>query len=70
MPKISSWVDPISDYEFKDTDGDGVMEITTMQRVIGISHPDTLVFEIEGGRYIAAARVRQTLAAFSVQSKT
>lgn len=42
LPKITSWVDPISDYEFKDTDGDGVMEITTVQRVIGISHPDTI----------------------------
>ena len=42
LPKISSWVDPISDYEFKDTDGDGVMEITTTQRVCGISHADTI----------------------------
>jgi len=42
LPKIISWVDPIADYEIKDTDGDGVMEITTVQRVIGISHPDII----------------------------
>ncbi len=42
LPQITSWVDPISDYEIKDIDGDGVVEITTMQRVIGISHPDTI----------------------------
>lgn len=42
LPKISSWVDPISDYELKDIDGDGVMEITTMQRVIGVAHADNI----------------------------
>ena len=42
LPQISSWVDPISDYELKDIDGDGVIEIITTQRVIGISHPDTI----------------------------
>ncbi len=42
LPQINSWVDPISCYEVKDFDGDGVMEIVTTQRVIGISHPDTI----------------------------
>lgn len=42
LPQINSWVDPISNYEVKDIDGDGVMEIVTTQRVIGISHADTI----------------------------
>lgn len=42
LPQINSWVDPISNYEVKDIDWDGLMEIVTTQRVIGISHSDTI----------------------------
>ena len=42
LSEITSWVDPISDYEFGDKNGDGVKEITTIQRVFGISHADTI----------------------------
>jgi ribosomal protein L25 (general stress protein Ctc) len=39
---IRTWVDPISDYEIRDSDGDGIKEIIAIQRVIGVSHPDTI----------------------------
>jgi hypothetical protein len=42
LTDITTWIDPVSMYEIKDTDGDGKAEIMTTQRVIGISHPDTL----------------------------
>lgn len=55
---ISTWIDPISDYDITDLDGDGVAEVVTTQRVIGVSHPDTIAllkttYKIVGETYIA-----------------
>jgi hypothetical protein len=46
LPKIGTWIDPVNAYDIKDMDGDGITEIKTTQRVIGISHPDTLALLI------------------------
>ncbi|RXT03579.1 hypothetical protein [Ammoniphilus sp. CFH 90114] len=53
---IATWIDPVMNYEIKDTNGDGIQEIMTTQRVIGISHPDTLAemltkFELVDGTF-------------------
>lgn len=55
---ISTWIDPISEYRIDDIDGDGVNEITTVQRVIGVSHSDTIailqtVYQLREGVYKA-----------------
>lgn len=42
LEQMEAWVDPVSEYGFADEDGDGVREIVTVQRIIGISHPDTI----------------------------
>ncbi|MGE5653911.1 MAG: stalk domain-containing protein [Bacillota bacterium] len=42
LTRISTWVDPISEYKLMDLDGDGVNEVVSTQRVIGISHADTI----------------------------
>lgn len=39
---ISNWVDPISQYEIQDLNGDDIKEIITVQRVIGVAHVDTI----------------------------
>ncbi|MHC0037998.1 hypothetical protein [Pseudoneobacillus sp. C159] len=46
LPNIGTWIDPVSLYDIKDIDGDGRAEIITTQRVIGISHPDTIALFI------------------------
>ena len=56
LVRISNWVDPIADYKFTDIDSDGTEEIITVQRVIGISHPDTIAelrttYKLESGQY-------------------
>ncbi|AEG59140.1 hypothetical protein Desru_0863 [Desulforamulus ruminis DSM 2154] len=58
LKEISTWVDPIAEYSLVDYDGNGVKEIITIQRVIGIAHADTLAFlkttyKLEQGRYKA-----------------
>lgn len=55
---ISTWIDPIADYSIVDHDGDGVKEIITIQRVIGVSHADTLAllkttYKLEKAKYKA-----------------
>lgn len=42
LGNIDTWVDPIAEYSIVDHDGDGVKEIVTIQRVIGIAHVDTM----------------------------
>lgn len=42
LPTITTWVDPIANYDIKDLDNDGIKEVTGIRRVIGISHPDTI----------------------------
>jgi hypothetical protein len=54
--KITTWVDPISEFEFKDKDEDGIKEIMAIQRIIGSSHPDTIgllitSYRMENGEY-------------------
>lgn len=56
LEDISTWVDPIAEYRIEDTDGNGVKEITTVQRVCGITHPDTIailntVYQLRSGVY-------------------
>ena len=53
---ISTWVDPISAYQIADEDGDGVREIVTSQRIIGVSHADTIAslqttYKLKDGQY-------------------
>ena len=53
---ISNWVDPVSDYEFSNTNSNEAAEIIAIQRVIGISHPDTIAelritYQLENGQY-------------------
>lgn len=55
---ISTWIDPVIDYSLVDHNGDGIKEIITLQRVIGVAHADTLAllkttYKIEKGRYKA-----------------
>ncbi|SHE48153.1 hypothetical protein SAMN02745133_00472 [Desulforamulus putei DSM 12395] len=55
---ISTWIDPIVDYSLVDHNGDGVKEIVTIQRVIGVAHADTIgllktTYKMERGRYKA-----------------
>jgi hypothetical protein len=54
--KISTWVDAISEYEFKDKDKDGIKEINAIQRIVGSSHADTIgllitTHQVENGEY-------------------
>lgn len=63
LNKLSTWIDPVSEYEIMDTDNDGVKEITAVQRVIGVFHADTIgyvhtTFDWDGGRY---RKARQSL---------
>ncbi|WP_238442535.1 hypothetical protein [Desulforamulus reducens] len=56
LKNISTWIDPIIDYSLVDHDGDGTKEIITLQRVIGISHADTIAllkttYKMEQGQY-------------------
>lgn len=58
LKDISTWIDPIVDYSLVDHNGDGVKEIVTIQRVIGVAHVDTIAllkttYKIEKGRYKA-----------------
>lgn len=60
LPNITTWIDPIIDYSLVDYDGDGIKEIITIQRVIGISHVDTLAllkttYRLKEGQYQAEA---------------
>ncbi|GAB7386274.1 hypothetical protein BSNK01_01090 [Bacillaceae bacterium] len=53
---ISAWIDPVMDYVLDDSNGDGLKEIVTVQRIIGISHPDTIgllkaTYTIKNGVY-------------------
>ena len=64
LKDISTWVDPISEYRIDDIDGDRVNEITTVQRVIGIAHVDTIatlqtVYRLRNGVY-KADRIKLT----------
>lgn len=56
--KFTTWVDPISEYEFKDENRDGIKEIIAIQRIIGSSHPDTIgllktSYHFKNGKYHA-----------------
>ncbi len=58
LERISTWVDPIAEYRIDDIDGNEVNEITTVQRVIGIAHPDNIailqnVYQLRSGVYQA-----------------
>ncbi|AQS60092.1 hypothetical protein [Desulforamulus ferrireducens] len=60
LPNITTWIDPIIDYSLVDYDGDGVKEIITIQRVIGIAHVDTLAllkttYQLKEGQYQATS---------------
>jgi hypothetical protein len=60
LNRMEAWVDPISEYRLTDEDGDGVREIVTVQRIIGISHPDTIgllktTYRLEGDEYRAVS---------------
>ena len=62
LQRISAWVDPIFQYDFPDSNKDGVKEIVTRQRVIGVSHPDTIGFQkttfiLVDGQYKASEQV-------------
>lgn len=53
---ISTWVDPISQYEILDNDSDGSKKIVAVQRVIGVSHADTIgtlktTYAMSSGQY-------------------
>jgi hypothetical protein len=55
LGRISTWVDPIADYRFT-VNGNGAQEIITVQRVIGVAHPDTIAelrttYKLESGQY-------------------
>jgi hypothetical protein len=54
--KISTWVDPIWEYEFEDKDHDGIKEINAIQRIVGSSHAETIgllktTYNLEDGEY-------------------
>lgn len=56
---IDTWVDPVSEIVLADLDNDGIQEVVTLQRVIGVSHVDTIAtwrttYELENGCYKAA----------------
>ena len=58
LPGIATWIDPIIDYSLVDHNGDGVQEIVTIQRVIGVAHVDTIgllktTYRMESGHYRA-----------------
>ena len=62
LERMEAWIDPVSEYVVADEDGDGVSEIVTVQRIIGISHPDTIGFlkttyrlEINGYKAVSEA---------------
>ncbi|GAB6158390.1 hypothetical protein JCM39194_15900 [Desulfotomaculum varum] len=60
LPDITAWVDPIIDYSLVDYNKDGVKEIVTIQRVIGIAHADTIgllktTYQLKDNRYQAVA---------------
>jgi len=62
---ISTWVDPIAEYRIDDHDRDGVDEIVTVQRVIGVAHVDTIatlqtVYRLRDGRYQAGQVILTT----------
>lgn len=42
LNNITTWIDPVAAYSLVDHDGDGCQEIVTLQRVIGVSHVDTI----------------------------
>ncbi|WP_052947770.1 hypothetical protein [Aneurinibacillus tyrosinisolvens] len=42
LTKIGTWIDPISEYNFNDIDGDGIKEITAIQTISGIAHADII----------------------------
>ena len=53
---ISTWVDPVSEFEAKDIDGNKKKEIITRQRVIGVAHVDTIalfetIYKLTEGQY-------------------
>lgn len=56
LSQLTTWVDPYSNYIFKDIDGDGVKEITAQASVIGLCHVDLVahlntIFNLENGKY-------------------
>lgn len=58
LKNISTWVDPVVDYIIVDPDGDGIKDIITIQRVIGVAHADTLAllkttYKLQNGKYKA-----------------
>ncbi|CCO08008.1 hypothetical protein [Desulforamulus hydrothermalis] len=58
LPDITAWIDPIIDYSLADYNQDGIKEIVTIQRVIGIAHADTIgllktTYQLKGNRYQA-----------------
>ncbi|HWP98424.1 MAG TPA: hypothetical protein VN426_16400 [Syntrophomonadaceae bacterium] len=42
LTKITTWVDPISHYIFKDLDSDQYQEVIAVQGVFGLCHPDLI----------------------------
>ncbi|GAB6179756.1 hypothetical protein JCM14036_10750 [Desulfotomaculum defluvii] len=61
LPNIATWVDPIVDYSLVDYNDDGNKEIITIQRVIGISHADTIgllktTYKMDQGQYKATTQ--------------
>lgn len=59
LHNIATWIDPIADYSLVDYNDDGTKEIITIQRVIGISHADTIgllktTYRMDQGQYKAA----------------
>lgn len=42
LQNIGTWIDPISEYTFKDLDGDGIAEITAIQYLFGLGHWDMI----------------------------
>lgn len=58
LSEIASWIDPIADYSVVDHNEDGIQEIVTIQRVIGVAHVDTIgllktTYQLEEGYYRA-----------------
>lgn len=56
LQKIRTWIDPVSRYEIRDLDSDGLLEITAVQRVIGISHPHDIallktLYRLQNGHF-------------------
>lgn len=55
---ISTWVDPISQYEIQDNNNDGIKEMVAVRRVIGVAHVDTIgtlktTYTLSQGQYKA-----------------